>query len=99
MRRFARASGKQSRSPELKRNLPAVLMDLHYAHRGKTRERFLAGQSEQAWCLTVPTNSVVTWTTMRTRAADQAIEGFDMLMSDLARTPTKCQWWPIASRP
>ncbi|WP_331728581.1 Tn3 family transposase [Streptomyces sp. NBC_01176] len=26
------------------------------------RERFLAGQTEQAWCLTVLTNSVVTWT-------------------------------------
>lgn len=36
---------------------------------------------------------------MRNRAADEAIEVFDMLMSDLARTPAKCQWWPIASRP
>nr|WP_246470219.1 Tn3 family transposase [Streptomyces olivoverticillatus] len=69
---FTHAGGKQARSAELKRNLPAVLIgeslhslrrDLHYAHQGKIRERFLAGQTEQAWCPTVLTNSVVTWTT------------------------------------
>ncbi len=36
---------------------------------------------------------------MRNRAVDEAIEVSDMLMSDLARTLAKCQWWPIASRP
>ncbi|WP_280855141.1 Tn3 family transposase [Streptomyces sp. SAI-041] len=205
-------------------SLHSLCRDLHYAHQREIRERFLAGQSEQAWCLTVLTNSVVTWTTeyyglavaqMRAegravddellahispahsenvnyhgtihvevdterakldrpatgrcvpngrnvhrpgersalghadagfslirswagsgsspagsrghnagssprsptspnpggwplgdvrrrdanRAADEAIEVFDMLKSDLARTPAKCQWWPIASRP
>ncbi|WP_434600585.1 Tn3 family transposase [Streptomyces sp. A5-4] len=37
--------------------------DLHYAHQGKISERCLARQTEQAWCLTVLTNSVVAWTT------------------------------------
>jgi TnpA family transposase len=44
-------------------SLHSLRRDLHYAHQGKIRERFLAGQTEQAWCLTVLTNSVVTWTT------------------------------------
>ncbi|MFI5634722.1 Tn3 family transposase [Streptomyces sp. NPDC051664] len=43
-------------------SLHSLRRDLHYAHQGKIRERFLAGQTEQAWCLTVLTNSVVTWT-------------------------------------
>ncbi|MCX4791383.1 transposase [Streptomyces sp. NBC_01221] len=43
-------------------SLHSLRRDLHYAHQGKIRERFLAGQTEQAWCLTLLTNSVVTWT-------------------------------------
>jgi TnpA family transposase len=62
-------------------SLHSLRRDLHYAHQGKIRERFLAGQSEQAWCLTVLTNSVVTWTTeyyglavARMRAEGRAVD-------------------------
>ncbi|MGH3428817.1 MAG: Tn3 family transposase, partial [Mycobacteriales bacterium] len=37
--------------------------DLHYAHQGSITKPHLADQTEQAWCLTVLTNSVITWTT------------------------------------
>ncbi|WP_035838612.1 Tn3 family transposase [Kitasatospora azatica] len=33
------------------------------AHEGAIRHRHLAAQTEQAWCLTLLTNAVVTWTT------------------------------------
>ena len=36
---------------------------LHYAHEGAVRRRHLEQQTEQAWCLTLATNAVVTWTT------------------------------------
>ena len=41
----------------------ALRRDLRYAHGGAFTSRHLAGQTEQAWCLTVLTNAVVTWTT------------------------------------
>jgi hypothetical protein len=34
---------------------------LHYAQQGTITRRHLAGQTEQAWCLTVLTNVVITW--------------------------------------
>jgi len=34
-----------------------------YAHEGAIRRRHLEQQTEQAWCLTIVTNAVVTWTT------------------------------------
>ncbi|MHB8297314.1 MAG: Tn3 family transposase [Dermatophilaceae bacterium] len=54
---------KISRQLNKGESLHSLRRDLHYAHQGKIRERFLAGQTEQAWCLTVLTNAVVTWTT------------------------------------
>lgn len=44
-------------------SLHALKRDLLYAHQGTIRRRHLEAQTEQAWCLTVATNAVVTWTT------------------------------------
>ena len=37
--------------------------DSHYAQPGAIGEPLLADQTKQAWCLTVLTNAVITWTT------------------------------------
>jgi hypothetical protein len=34
-----------------------------YAHKGAIRRRHLPQQTEQAWCLTLTTNAVITWMT------------------------------------
>ncbi|MFG2987317.1 Tn3 family transposase [Streptomyces sp. NPDC048258] len=44
-------------------SLHSLRRSLLYAHEGAIRHRHLSGQTEQAWCLTLLTNSVVTWTT------------------------------------
>ncbi len=44
-------------------SLHALRRELHYAHQGAITKPHLADQTEQAWCLTVLTNSVITWTT------------------------------------
>src|SRR5260370_2526 len=44
-------------------SLHALRRDLHYARQGTIGKPHLADQTEQAWCLTVLTNSVITWTT------------------------------------
>ncbi len=44
-------------------SLHSLRRSLLYAHEGAIRHRHLAAQTEQAWCLTILTNSVVTWTT------------------------------------
>ncbi|MGW5691186.1 Tn3 family transposase [Streptomyces asiaticus] len=44
-------------------SLRSLRRSLLYAHEGAIRHRHLAAQTEQAWCLTLLTNSVVTWTT------------------------------------
>ena len=44
-------------------SLHALRRDLHYAQQGAIGKPLLADQTEQAWCLTVLTNSVITWTT------------------------------------
>jgi len=43
--------------------LHALRRDLHYANQGTIRKAHLEQQTEQAWCLTVLTNAVVTWST------------------------------------
>ncbi|MGA6160412.1 Tn3 family transposase [Stenotrophomonas sp. NPDC087984] len=45
-------------------SLHSLRRSLLYAHEGAIRHRHLAAQTEQAWCLTLLTNSVVTWTTV-----------------------------------
>ena len=44
-------------------SLHALRRDLHYAQQGTIGKPLLADQTEQAWCLTVLTNAVITWTT------------------------------------
>src|ERR1039457_5996265 len=41
----------------------ALRRDLHYAQQGTITKPHLTEQTEQAWCLTVLTNALVTWTT------------------------------------
>ncbi|MDT0468945.1 Tn3 family transposase [Streptomyces gibsoniae] len=54
---------KISRQLNKGESLHALKRDLLYAHGGTVRARHLEQQTEQAWCLTLVTNSVVTWTT------------------------------------
>jgi hypothetical protein len=44
-------------------SLHALRRDLHYAQQGTIVRRHLQDQTEQAWCLTLLTNSVISWTT------------------------------------
>lgn len=44
-------------------SLHALRRDLHYAQQGTVVRPHLQDQTEQAWCLTLLTNSVITWTT------------------------------------
>ncbi|MGI5490344.1 Tn3 family transposase [Microtetraspora malaysiensis] len=44
-------------------SLHALRRDLHYAQQGAITKLALSDQTDQAWCLTVLTNSVMTWTT------------------------------------
>lgn len=54
---------KIARQPNKGESLHALRRDLHYAQQGTVTRPHLVGQSEQAWCLTVLTNTVVTWST------------------------------------
>ncbi len=44
-------------------SLHALRRDLHYANQGTIGKAHADQQTEQAWCLTLLTNAVVTWTT------------------------------------
>jgi TnpA family transposase len=44
-------------------SLHALRRALHYAQQGTVTKAHMNGQTEQAWCLTVLTNALVTWTT------------------------------------
>lgn len=57
---YRRKIGRQLNKGE---SLHALRRDLHYANHGTVRRRHLEQQTEQAWCLTVLTNAVITWTT------------------------------------
>ena len=54
---------KISRQLNKGESLHALKRDLLYAHEGTIRARHLEQQTEQAWCLTLVTNAVVTFTT------------------------------------
>ena len=56
-------------------SLHALRRDLHYAQQGTISKPHLADQTEQAWCLTVLTNSVITWTTEYYQLAVQQLRG------------------------
>jgi Tn3 transposase DDE domain len=57
---YRRRIGRQLKKGE---SLHALRRDLHYAQQGTVAAPHLADQTEQAWCLTVLTNAVITWTT------------------------------------
>jgi hypothetical protein len=69
---YRRKIGRQLNKGE---SLHALRRDLHYAHQGTVGKPHLAEQSEQAWCLTVLTNSVITWTTEYYQLAVQQLRG------------------------
>jgi hypothetical protein len=52
---------KISRQLNKGESLHALRRDLHYAQQGIITKPHLAEQTEQAWCLTVLTNAVITW--------------------------------------
>ncbi len=54
---------KISRQLNKGESLHALRRDLHYANHGTVVKTRLQQQTEQAWCLTVLTNAVVTWST------------------------------------
>jgi TnpA family transposase len=54
---------KISRQLNKGESLHALRRDLHYAQQGTIVRPHLQDQTEQAWCLTLLTNAVVTWTT------------------------------------
>lgn len=57
---FRRAISRQLDKGE---SLHSLRRDLHYANQGSITKTQLPQQTEHAWCLTVLTNAVVTWTT------------------------------------
>ena len=54
---------KISRQLNKGESLHSLRRDLHYANQGTIGKAHLQQQTEQAWCLTVLTNAVVTWST------------------------------------
>jgi hypothetical protein len=54
-------SGRTGRSPS-PGSARSLRRDLHYARQGTVGKPLLTDQTEQAWCLTVLTNAVITWT-------------------------------------
>ena len=57
---FGRKISRQLNKGE---SLHSLRRDLHYAQQGTITRPHLEQQTEQAWCLTLLTNSVVAWTT------------------------------------
>lgn len=54
---------KISRQLNKGESIHALKRGLLYAHEGAFRARHLEAQTEQAWCLTLVTNALITWTT------------------------------------
>ncbi len=54
---------KISRQLNKGESIHALRRDVFYAHKGTIRRRHLQQQTEQAWCLTLTTNAVITWMT------------------------------------
>jgi hypothetical protein len=77
--KWSAASRQNTLAAALKLNkgesLHALRRDLHYARQGTIGKPHLADQTEQAWCLTVLTNSVITWTTEYYQRAVRQLRG------------------------
>ncbi|MCO5973095.1 transposase [Actinoallomurus soli] len=54
---------KISRQRNKGESLHVLRRDLHYVQQGTIVRPHLQDQTEQAWCLTLLTNAVITWTT------------------------------------
>ncbi len=65
-------------------SIHALRRALHYAHQEAVRQRHLEQQTEQAWCLTLATNAVVTWTTEYYGLAVAAMRGQGRRVDDEA---------------
>ena len=53
---------KISRQLNKGESMHALRRDVFYAHEGAVRRHHLQAQTEQAWCLTLTTNAISTWT-------------------------------------
>ena len=73
---------KISRQLNKGESLHALKRDLLYAHEGTIRARHLEQQTEQAWCLTLITNAVVTWTTEYYGLAVESMRGSGRRVDD-----------------
>ena len=56
-------SSKRGPHPSVPVGCQNCVRDLHYAQQGTIVRPHLQDQTEQAWCLTLLTNSVICWTT------------------------------------
>jgi TnpA family transposase len=73
---------KISRQLNKGESLHALKRDLLYAHEGTIRARHLEQQTEQAWCVTLVTNAVVTWTTEYYGLAVESMRGSGRRVDD-----------------
>jgi TnpA family transposase len=73
---------KISRQLNKGESLHALKRDLLCAHEGTIRARHLEQQTEQAWCLTLITNAVVTWTTEYYGLAVESMRGSGRRVDD-----------------
>ncbi len=60
----------------------ALRRDIYYAHEGAVRRRHLEEQTEQAWCLTIATNAISTWTAEYLGLAVDELRGQGRLVDD-----------------
>ena len=76
---YRRKIGRQLNKGE---SLHALRRDLHFASLGTITKRHLEQQTEQAWCLTVVTNAIVTWMTEYLGLAVDARRGLGVQVDD-----------------
>ncbi|MFI9597766.1 Tn3 family transposase [Nonomuraea sp. NPDC052265] len=79
---------KISRQLNKGESLHALRRDLHYAQQGTLVRPHFQDQTEQAWCLTLLTNAVITWTT------EYYGKAIGELRTQAATSPTNCCRWP-----
>ena len=63
-------------------SLHALRRDLHYANQGTIGAASQGEQTEQAWCLTLLTNAVITWTTEYYQLAVEQLRAADRQVPD-----------------
>lgn len=89
-------------------SLHALRRDLHYAQQGTVVRPHLQDQTEQAWCLTLLTNSVICWTTeyyamgtgeLRSQGREVPDDLLSYIAPDTARTLTSPALSASTSKP